>query len=166
MSPFFESGLRLFDDTGGYAEAAAAFMTVTGMMDAYVAFTRCAASVACSSVSATTSAMGWPLYRTMLSWSSARTRVCGGSFGAFSCVRILMTPGTVRASVVSMRVMVPLATLLCTMTAYVIWAAGISAEYFAAPVTFRRPSTRSIGAPTTPALPVTMSICSCAWFGM
>ena len=53
------------------------------------------------------------------------------------------------AADVSIDTMRPLATLLVTTTACATPATGISAAYRAPPVTLSRPSTRSIGAPST-----------------
>ena len=79
---------------------------------------------------------------------------CGGVVEAGDAA---VAAGVRSAAVVSMLEMRPLATLLCTITACAMFAAGNSAEYRAPPVTFRRPSTRSIGAPTDGDAPVTMS---------
>ena len=87
-----------------------------------------------------------------MSWSRGACTVCCeppfiASLGAFCGVMIVSTPGNDWAAVRSKAVITPAPTVLCTSTACTTSGTANSAAYFARPVTFRRPSTRSIGCP-------------------
>src|SRR5262249_18473879 len=67
--------------------------------------------------------------------------------GRFSCVSTASTPATRTASLASIRLMRPLAMLDVTTAACASPCVLYSAAYFAAPVTFARPSMRDVGVP-------------------
>src|SRR5258705_7520583 len=67
--------------------------------------------------------------------------------GRFSRVSTASTPATRNASLASMRLMRPLAMLEVTTAACARSCVLYSAAYFAAPVTFARPSMRDVGVP-------------------
>jgi hypothetical protein len=62
-------------------------------------------------------------------------------------VSTFSTPGARSAALVSIAVMRARATVLVIITACATRSTGISAAYFAPPVTLRRPSIRSSGRP-------------------
>src|SRR5207248_11733284 len=74
------------------------------------------------------------------------------NFGMFRCVNTASTPGTACAAFVSIAVIFPFAMLLSTVQPYAHFGAVNSTAYFAAPVTFNRPSTRLRAGPIVAAL--------------
>src|SRR5205807_707427 len=71
-----------------------------------------------------------------------------GKRGALNGVRTLITPRARSATEVFIARTRPLAIVLVIITACTRFGIAYSAAYRAPPVTFSRPSTRSIGAPT------------------
>ncbi len=132
----------------------------SGFSSSYSIFSSCAAHSACSNVSATTIATCCPLYPITGS-SRGRASPEGGfvgwamPFGWFSWVITASTPGARSAAFESMRRMRPLAIVALTISPRAWFGIANSKANFAPPVTFSRPSTRSIGFPTafSPVLP-------------
>src|ERR1700719_2184524 len=74
------------------------------------------------------------------------------NFGMFKCVSTASTPGTACAALVSIAVIFPFAMLLSTVHPCAHFGTSNSTAYFAAPVTFNRPSTRLRAGPIVAAL--------------